>query len=273
MQKRALERARRRKHLSLAVIVLICTLGFAAALRPWRSLPRARHVIPATAPVSPPSIPSPGKPSKEYIYAGSKLVAIEAPKSDQTITFNPIADKTYGDAPSAISATASSGLPVRLAITSGPATLSGNTLAITGAGSVSIKADQAGNDSFNPAQSVMQSFNVAKATATLTLTNLTQTYDGAAHYASATTSPANLNVNLSYSQGGTTVNAPTNVGSYSVTADVSDSNYQGSTTGTLVINKATATLSLNASTLNQTYDGTPKSAAALFWKCYAEADG
>ena len=261
-QKKPSRRARRRKYLSIAAMVLIATLGFAASRYPWRNLPSARSVVPLTAPVSPPTIPPANNPSKEYIYAGSKLIAIEAPKSDQTITFNPLADKTYGDAPFALSAIASSGLSVSFTITSGPATVSGSTLTINGAGSVSVRADQAGNDSFKPAQSVTQSFTVAKATATVTLTNLTQTYDGAAHYASATTTPANLNVNFSYSQGGTNVSTPTNAGSYSVTATVNDNNYQGNASATLTINKATATLSLNSSTLNQTYDGNPKSVTA-----------
>src|SRR5207245_10200539 len=92
---------------------------------------------------------------------------------------------------------------------------------------------------------VTQSFNVAKAAATVTLTNLAQTYDGSAHYASVTTNPANLNVALSYSQGGTTFNSPTNAGSYSVTATVNDNNYQGNATGTLVIAKATPSISWN----------------------------
>ena len=43
-------------------------------------------------------------------------------------------------------------------------------------------------------------------------------------------------------------------------AVISDTNYQGSASGTLVINKATATV--NLTNLSQTYDGTPKSATA-----------
>ncbi len=118
---------------------------------------------------------------------GGKLIANESGKSDQTITFNSIPDKTYGDAPFSMSGTASSGLPIAYTVTSGPASVSGSVVAITGAGAVSITANQSGNDGFNPAQPVTHSFNVAKAAVPVTLTNLNQTYDSAAHYASVMT--------------------------------------------------------------------------------------
>src|ERR1700687_63550 len=233
--KSASRRSRRTKYIAVLVVILAASLSFGAVFGGWRNLPVIRNLVSpvprAVSPAPPPTIPSPANPSREYIYSGSKLVAIETPKSDQTITFNSLADKTYGDAPFSLNATVSSGLAISFTITAGPATVSGSTLTITGAGSVSVRADQPGNDSFNPAQSVTQSFNVAKANATVALTNLTQTYTGAAHYASAPTTPANLNVNFSYSQSGTNVSSPTNAGSYSTVATVADSNYQGSATG------------------------------------------
>ena len=98
---------------------------------------------------------------------------------------------------------------------------------------------------------------VNKATATVTLSNLTATYNGAAHAATATTTPAGLSVNITYA-GSTT--APTAVGSYAVVATITDPNYTGSTTGTLVISKATATVSL--SNLTATYNGNPHAVTA-----------
>ncbi|WP_282127069.1 hypothetical protein, partial [Marinifilum flexuosum] len=64
-------------------------------------------------------------------------------KAAQAITFAELADKTYGDAAFALAASASSSLAVSFELISGPATLSGNELSITGAGEVSIKAIQA----------------------------------------------------------------------------------------------------------------------------------
>jgi len=60
----------------------------------------------------------------------------------QTITFAALANVTYGVSPITLTATASSGLPVSYAV-SGPATVSGSTLAITGAGTVKVTASQA----------------------------------------------------------------------------------------------------------------------------------
>jgi endonuclease/exonuclease/phosphatase family metal-dependent hydrolase len=158
----------------------------------------------------------------------------------------------------ALSATASSGLPVSLAVGSGPATIaSGTNLSFTSAGTVSIVASQAGNESWNPAANVTNTFTVTKATAIVTLGNLAQTYNGAARAATATTTPTGLVVVLTYNGNAA---APTNAGSYAVTGTVSDAMYQGSTNGTLVVAKAAATVTLGS--LAQTYDGTARAATA-----------
>ena len=47
--------------------------------------------------------------------------------------------------------TASSGLTVTFTIISGPATLSGNTVTITGAGMVTVEASQPGDPNYNAA--------------------------------------------------------------------------------------------------------------------------
>jgi Concanavalin A-like lectin/glucanases superfamily/HpiC1 cyclase/MBG domain/Bacterial Ig-like domain/Cep192 domain 4/WD40-like Beta Propeller Repeat len=70
---------------------------------------------------------------------------------------------------------------------------------------------------------------------TLDPASLTQDYDGTAKSVTVTTSPANLSVSVTYTQNGITVPAPTNVGTYSVTATIIDPNYQGVATGTLTI--------------------------------------
>src|SRR5262249_53876197 len=77
--------------------------------------------------------------------------------------------------------------------------------------------------------------NITKASATITLSNLNQIYDGLAHYISAATTPTGLAVDIVYSQNGVTVTSPTNAGSYLVTATVNSPNYQGNATGTLLI--------------------------------------
>jgi hypothetical protein len=80
-------------------------------------------------------------------------------RADQTITFGPLGNHTYGDAPFTVGATASSGLPVSFDA-SGSCTIAGSTVTITGAGSCTVTASQAGNANYNPAPSVSQSFSV-----------------------------------------------------------------------------------------------------------------
>jgi hypothetical protein len=56
----------------------------------------------------------------------------------------------WDSAPIVLSATASSGLPVTLAVVSGPATLDGTALTVTGPGSVVVRARQAGDARYFP---------------------------------------------------------------------------------------------------------------------------
>ena len=90
-------------------------------------------------------------------------------KQNQVITIQAVPQKTYGDSSFAINATASSGLPVTLQKVSGPITLSGNTITITGAGLATISASQAGNINWNPAPTINYNFNIAKANQVITI--------------------------------------------------------------------------------------------------------
>ncbi len=88
-------------------------------------------------------------------------------RQTQDINFTSVGSVTYGQAPIALSATASSGWPVSFSVTSGPATVSGNTLTITGAGQVTVAASQSGNTDYASA-TTSQTFTVAQETPTLT---------------------------------------------------------------------------------------------------------
>jgi gliding motility-associated-like protein len=79
----------------------------------------------------------------------------------QTITFNTLVAKTYGDAAFDLNASASSGLPVSFASSDAAiASISGKTVTIHKAGVVTITATQAGNSSYSAAQSVPQTLTV-----------------------------------------------------------------------------------------------------------------
>ncbi|RME69350.1 MAG: hypothetical protein D6781_08780, partial [Verrucomicrobia bacterium] len=95
--------------------------------------------------------------------------------------------------------------------------------------------------------------SINKATATVSLSGLAQTYDGTAKTVTATTDPAGLTVNITYDGSAA---APTNAGSYAVVATVSDANYEGQATGTLVISKAPVSVEITG--IYQIADGSPK---------------
>ncbi len=80
---------------------------------------------------------------------------------------------------------------------------------------------------------------VSKASATVVLGSLAQTYDGRPKYATATTAPGELAVDFTYAG---SARAPVAAGSYAVVGTVSDPNWQGSAAGTLAIGKADQTI-------------------------------
>ena len=94
----------------------------------------------------------------------------------QTISFGPLKGQTYGVAPITLSATDTSGLPVSFSVFSGPATLSGSVLTVTGMGNVVVEASQAGNGTYAAATPVDESFTVAPALLTITANNDSKTY-------------------------------------------------------------------------------------------------
>ncbi|MEZ5414237.1 MAG: immunoglobulin domain-containing protein [Opitutaceae bacterium] len=161
----------------------------------------------------------------------------------QTISFAGPADQTFSTSPITLTATASSGLPVAYTLVSGPATLSGNELILTGTGTITVRASQAGNSSYSAAVDVERSFTVSAANATVTLDDLSATYDGNPHAVTATTDPNGLTVILTYDGEAT---APTNAGSYAVVGTIEDENHAGSASGTLVIAKASQTITFDA---------------------------
>jgi ribosomal protein S11 len=90
-------------------------------------------------------------------YAAAKEVThnIVVKQIEQTITFTaPTSPVTYGVSPITLSATASSGLSVTFSVVSGPGTISGNILTITGVGTVEVAADQSGNADYAAAKEV-----------------------------------------------------------------------------------------------------------------------
>ena len=188
-------------------------------------------------------------------------------RADQTIDFGPLADKTYGDADFTVSAASSSGLSVSFAVVSGPVTVTGNTVHITGAGYVVLRASQGGDGNFNQAPDATQAFNVLKANQTITFNPLPdKTYGDPPFTLSATGGGSGNAVTFSATGNctasgvnGSTITI-TGGGSCTVTASqAGDANYNDSSLPrSFKINKATATINVNG--FSGLYDGKPHGA-------------
>ncbi|MFT3794777.1 YDG domain-containing protein [Flavobacterium sp.] len=97
----------------------------------------------------------------------------------QTITFDPLANVTYGDANFNLTATASSLLTVTyMSSNTDVATVSGNVVTIVGAGTTTITAEQDGNGTYEEATPVDQTLTVDPKAITATATGNDKTYDG-----------------------------------------------------------------------------------------------
>jgi hypothetical protein len=165
----------------------------------------------------------------------------------QTITFGTLGNVTYGVAPITLMATASSGLAVSYAVTSGPATVSGTTLRVTGAGSVTVTATQTGNSSYLPAVPVAQTFTSSRATLTVTANNLSR-QSGQANPALTYTITGFVNGDTQSVVSGTptlttTANSSSPIGTYPITitaGTLSAANYTFTfVNGTLTVTSST----------------------------------
>jgi hypothetical protein len=100
-------------------------------------------------------------------------------KQSQTITFNALTDKTYGDADYSPDATAGSGLTVSYSSSNtNVATIVSGKIHIVATGICTIYADQAGNASYDAAPQVSQALKVNTATLSVTAENKSKEYDG-----------------------------------------------------------------------------------------------
>ena len=109
--------------------------------------------------------------------AATAMTSFNVAVATPIMTFAPIAAKTYGDGPFAVSATSNSGGVITYSVTSGPATIVGNTVTIRGAGTVTLQASCAAQGDYAAATQTA-SFVVAKAQLTLTANDATRFYGG-----------------------------------------------------------------------------------------------
>lgn len=98
-----------------------------------------------------------------YENAAPVIRSFTVNKALQTINFAAIPNQNFGSPPISLTATANSGLPVSYSIITGPATISGNALTLTGIGTVTVSATQNGDTNYLAAAPVNNSFCVSVA--------------------------------------------------------------------------------------------------------------
>ena len=111
----------------------------------------------------------------------------------QTLTFTLAStNAVYGDSPITLSASSSAGLPVTFAVTpTNVASVSGNTLTITGAGKATVTASQSGSALWAAVKPVTKTLTIAKAPQTISLSlpsSVTYTNGGLLSLAASSTS-------------------------------------------------------------------------------------
>ncbi len=188
--------------------------------------------------------------------------------TSQTINFPNPGTQTYGVAPFALTATASSGLAVSYAVISGPASVSIiGTLTITGAGSVTVQATQGGDGTYAAATPVNMTFMVSAEALTVTgLVANSKTYDGTtAATLSGTSSLVGVVSGDTVSLSGTAVGtfASPGVGT-GIAVNITGLSLSGGSVANYTLTAPTATANISPATLtvaglvanSKTYDGT-----------------
>ena len=127
-----------------------------------------------------------------YNAAPTVTQLLTVAKTAQTITFTPITSpRSTADEPFTMVATASSGLAVTFS-SSDPsvATVTGSTVTITGAGTTTLTASQAGNAGFDAAPSVNQALTVTAASPLIAAWDFQTTANGGTAVSGNTATPA-----------------------------------------------------------------------------------
>jgi hypothetical protein len=172
-------------------------------------------------------------------------------KADQQIAFDPLPNKTLADPDFIVIATASSNLPVSLAA-SGPCTLNGAQVHLTGEGACTITASQDGNANINAAAPVARTFSIGKADQQITFDALPDKTFGDPDFNVGATASSNLGVSFA-ADGNCTLNGAevhlTGAGPCTITASQEgNSNFNPATAiaRTFTISKADQQLTFDA---------------------------
>jgi hypothetical protein len=174
-----------------------------------------------------------------------------------TIAFT-VANHTYGDALFPIAATSNSTGAITYSVVSGPATISGSTVTLTGAGSVVLQTSQAAAGSYATGTKTT-SIMVNKATLTITANNTVRVF-GAANPTFTGTVTGAVNGDAFAETFSTTATAASIVGAYSIVPSVTGTNLGnytvGAANGVLTISQAGTATTFALSNQNLTLTAT-----------------
>lgn len=133
--------------------------------------------------------PSGVGPGSNYTSV-TATVRLTVAQATQSVSFDAIATKTFGDGPLTLTATrGASGNPVYFTATGNCSVsgLNGGTLSLTGAGSCTVTAHEAGSSDYAPAPNVVRAFSILQAGQNITFAALADAYVGDAPIALAAT--------------------------------------------------------------------------------------
>ncbi|MBW4889748.1 putative Ig domain-containing protein [Mucilaginibacter sp. HMF5004] len=193
--------------------------------------------------------------SSIYLPAAPVTQLLTVSKRYQTITFSSLSPKTMADSDFSIGATTNSGLVISYTSSDqSVATIANGIIHITGAGTTTITASQAGNGTYNPAISVSQSLTVNKLDQSITFNTLSaKTVVDSAFSTGATT---NSGLQIDYTSSDPTVVTITNgiihitgAGTTTITASQAGNgtyNPATSVSQSLTINKLNQTITFSA---------------------------
>ncbi len=170
-------------------------------------------------------------------YTGNSTGTLVISKADASLNLGSLTQAYTGTAKSATAVTTPLGLTVGL-------TYNGSVIPPTSAGSYTVVGTV--ND-VNYTGNATGALVISKGVASVILGNLTQTYTGNARVATAVTTPVGLDVTFTYN-GSSMV--PSDPGNYTVVGTINETNYAGSSTGTLVISNLPASAGLDAISLS-----------------------
>ena len=184
--------------------------------------------------------------------AATATISFNVGVGTPTLAFAAIPAHTYGDTPFNVTATSASSGAVTYTVTSGPATISGNTLTITAAGTVALSASQAAAGNYGPATATT-SFNVSSAAPAGSFTVTSHTYGDAPFAVSATSNSTGV-FTYSVMSGPATISdsTVTITGTGTVTlqaSEAADSNFAAATQqATFLVAQAPLTVAANNAT-------------------------